>query len=55
MSTTIYQVHRMLGEYEDYEDDIVGSYFHKSDAKAKMKELEDKVKNNLIDINNELK
>ena len=46
MSTTIYQIHEYSGEYEDYEDVVVGSYFHKSDAKAKMKELELQAKNN---------
>ena len=40
MSTTIYQVH------EDYEDMIIASYFHKSDAEAKIQSLkqQDKIK-----------
>ena len=46
MSTTIYQIHEYSGEYEDYEDVVVDSYFHKSEAKAKMKELELQAKNN---------
>ena len=38
--TKVYQIHEYSGEYEDYKDNIVGSYFNKSDAEAKMKELE---------------
>ena len=39
MSTTIYQVHEMSGEYEDYEDIIKGSYFKKSDAEKLIETL----------------
>ena len=48
MSTTIYQIHEYSGEYEDYRDIIMGSYFKKSDAEAQMEILEQQEKDNEI-------
>ena len=44
MSTTIYQIHEYSGEWEDYRDTIVGSYFKKSDAKENMEIMEQEAK-----------
>ena len=44
MSTTIYQVHEMSGEYEDYEDIIKGLYFKKSDAEKLIETLKQQIK-----------
>lgn len=39
---TIYQIHEMSGEYEDYRDTIVGSYLRKDRAEEVIKTLRDK-------------
>lgn len=38
---TIYQIHEMSGEYEDYHDIIVGSYLRKERAEEVIKTLRD--------------
>ena len=38
---TIYQIHKMFGEYEDYQDAIVGSYLRKERAEEVIKTLRD--------------
>lgn len=39
---TIYQIHEMSGDYEDYQDTIVGSYLRKERAEEVIKTLRDK-------------
>lgn len=36
---TIYQIHEISGEYEDYRDTIVGSYLHKERAERELKKF----------------
>ena len=38
---TIFQIHEISGEYEDYRDVIVGSYLHKERAEEVLKNLRD--------------
>lgn len=35
----IYQIHELYGEYEDFTDRIVGSYFNRSKAEQEMNKL----------------
>lgn len=37
----IYQIHETGGEYEDYFDNIVGSYLHKEKAKQELEKFKD--------------
>lgn len=37
----IYQIHRETGEYEDYSNDIIGSYLREERAKEELKKLEE--------------
>lgn len=39
---TIYQIHEMSGEYEDYRDTIIGSYLRRERAEEVIKTLRDK-------------
>ena len=41
---TVYQIHKMSGEYEDYRDIIIGSYLRKERAEEVIKTLRDKEK-----------
>ena len=41
---TIYQIHKMSGEYEDYSDTIIGSYLRKERAEEVIKTLRDEEK-----------
>ena len=41
---TVYQIHKMSGECEDYLDTIIGSYLRKERAEEVIKTLRDKEK-----------
>lgn len=40
---TIYQIHKISGEYEDYLDAIIGSYLHKERAERELEKLNDEL------------